>query len=86
MATWRRHLKPARDGIGVQVAWARGAHGTGVQFIDGEQGWLLNHEDLLAGIRLIHGQNRQRSFGHGAAVLGVVAATDTPSAYAASRR
>ncbi|MET4924718.1 S8 family serine peptidase [Streptomyces sp. PSRA5] len=70
------YLRPALDGIGVQAAWAKGADGSGVRFIDIEQGWFLGHQDLPAGIQLLGGHNIAKSFPHGAAVLGEVIGAD----------
>lgn len=70
------YLRSALDGIGVQAAWAKGADGSGLQFIDVERGWFLGHQDLPAGIRLLAGHNTAASFPHGAAVLGEVIGTD----------
>jgi hypothetical protein len=62
-------------GIGARAAWAK-ATGSGIGFVDLEQGWTLNHEDLAAaGITLISGVNTAYT-GHGTAVLGEVAAVD----------
>ena len=56
-------------------AWSL-ADGTGVGFVDVEQGWTLNHEDLAAAnITLISGLN-QAYTGHGTAVLGEVVGVD----------
>jgi hypothetical protein len=70
------YLRPALDGIGVQTAWAKGADGSGLQFIDVEQGWFLRHQDLPSGIQLLGGHNIAASFPHGAAVLGEVIGGD----------
>jgi hypothetical protein len=71
------YLDAAPDGIDAEYAWTiAGGDGTGIGFVDMEQGWTLNHEDLVAaGIGLISGTN-QAWFGHGTAVLGEVVATD----------
>ena len=71
------HLDPAPDGIDAEYAWTiPGGDGAGIGFVDLEQGWTLNHEDLVAhGIALISGVS-QAYWGHGTAVLGVVAAVD----------
>jgi hypothetical protein len=77
------YLDPAPDGIDAEYAWPRGGgvgfaggDGSGIGFVDLEQGWTLNHEDLAAaGITLISGLN-QAWFGHGTAVLGEIAAVD----------
>jgi hypothetical protein len=63
-------------GIAVQAAWAKGADGSGRRIIDLEQGWFFGHEDLPKPIPLLAGINRQKSFHHGCAVLGVVVAVD----------
>jgi hypothetical protein len=65
----------APTGIDVRWAWNR-ADGSGVGFVDCEQGWTLNHEDLAAaGISIISGVNSSYT-GHGTAVLGEVVAVD----------
>lgn len=77
------YLAAAPDGINARYAWPQagglgftGGDGAGIEFVDLEQGWTLNHEDLAAaGITLISGVN-QDYFGHGTAVLGEVAAVD----------
>jgi hypothetical protein len=70
------YLAPAPTGISVQSAWAKGADGTNIRFIDLEQAWFLQHQDLPQNIPLIHGAMRPSDFGHGTAVLGVVLAID----------
>ena len=64
-------------GIDARFAWSNpGGDGEGVQFIDIEQGWTLDHEDLIGkGITLITGEN-DRAWHHGTNVLGVVAGVD----------
>ncbi len=76
-STNQGYLDPAPDGIDAEYAWTRpGGDGLGVGFVDLEQGWTLNHEDLsAAGITMISGVN-QAYFGHGTAVLGEVVAVD----------
>ncbi len=71
------YLDAAPDGIDAEYAWTvPGGNGAGIQFVDLEQGWTLNHEDLVgAGITLISGVNKAY-FGHGTAVLGEIAAVD----------
>jgi hypothetical protein len=73
---FQKYLGPAPDGIDAQSAWAKGADGTGTNIIDMEQGWFLSHVDLPAGIPLLLGINTEKSFSHGAAVLGILAAKD----------
>ena len=70
------YLAAGPTGVGVQAAWAKGADGSPSRFIDLEQGWLLTHEDLPAGIGLLAGTNKRTSFFHGCAVLGIVLAKD----------
>jgi hypothetical protein len=65
----------APTGIDVRWAWSS-VDGSGVGFVDMEQGWTLNHEDLAAvGITLISGVNQAYN-GHGTAVLGEVVMVD----------
>jgi hypothetical protein len=65
----------APTGIAVRWAWPS-VDGSGVGFVDMEQGWTLNHEDLAAaGITLISGVNKAYT-GHGTAVLGEVVMVD----------
>jgi hypothetical protein len=65
----------APTGINVRSAWPS-VDGFGVGFVDMEQGWTLNHEDLAAaGISLISGVNMAYT-GHGTAVLGEVVMVD----------
>jgi len=71
------YLNAAPAGIDARYAWTlSGGDGRGVNFVDLEQGWTLNHEDLsAAGITLISGIN-SNYFGHGTAVLGEILAQD----------
>jgi len=69
------YLNAAPQGIDARFAWPS-TDGFGVGFVDLEQGWTLNHEDLAgAGITLISGVN-QSFAGHGTAVLGEIVAVD----------
>ncbi|MFX1475550.1 MAG: S8 family peptidase [Promethearchaeota archaeon] len=77
------YLDPAPNGINAEFAWPEadgtgftGGGGAAIQFVDLEQGWTLNHQDLnAAGITLISGVN-QAYFDHGTSVLGDVVAVD----------
>jgi Subtilase family len=71
------YLDAAPGGVDARWVWDFGvADGSGVGFVDLEQGWTLDHEDLVeARITLLSGQNRAYH-GHGTAVLGEVAAVD----------
>ncbi len=69
------YLDAAPGGIDARWAWAH-TDGSAVGFVDLEQGWTLNHEDLAgAGIGLISGV-AQAYHGHGTAVLGEVVGVD----------
>ena len=69
------YLDPAPAGIDARWAWSR-SDGQGVGFVDLEQGWTLDHEDLAeANITLISGVSTAWH-GHGTAVLGEVASVD----------
>ena len=72
------YLNPAPDGIDAEFAWTvAGGGGAGQRFIDMEQGWTLNHEDLNAhGATLLFGTLVNTSRAHGTAVLGEVCAVD----------
>jgi Subtilase family len=68
------------DGIGSRYAWCfSGGDGAGVQFVDIEQGWDFDHEDLEhanfrpgnpKGDKTPWGGVNEAFFGHGTAVLG----------------
>lgn len=69
------YLTAAPNGIDARWTWGL-VDGSGIGFVDLEQGWTLNHEDLAAAnIALISGVN-QAYTGHGTAVLGQVVAVD----------
>jgi hypothetical protein len=70
------YLLDSPDGLGVRVAWGRpGGEGQGIGFVDFEKGWLFDHEDLVdLGLKKpLYGINGDEP-GHGASVLGIVAA------------
>ena len=69
------YLEKAPKGIDAHSAWEI-TSGEGTKFVDLEQGWTLNHQDLVtANIQIISGIN-YRFHGHGTAVLGIVSAAD----------
>ena len=72
------YLNPAPDGIDAEFAWTViGGAGAGQRFVDLEQGWTLNHEDLNAhGATLLFGTLQDGSRPHGTSVLGEVCAVD----------
>lgn len=72
------YLDPAPDGIDAEFAWTiAGGDGAGQRIIDLEQGWTLDHEDLVdKGGTLLFGTLVNSSRAHGTAVLGEVCAVD----------
>ena len=68
---------PGANGIDARYAWGfAGGDGAGIGFVDMEQGWNLNHEDLAgAGITIISGLNHSYPW-HGTSVLGEVLMVD----------
>lgn len=68
---------PAPSGINAEYAWTfPGGDGQGVGVVDMEQGWTLDHEDLVgAGVTIISGDNHNY-WGHGTGVLGELIAVD----------
>lgn len=70
------YLNAAPNGIDARWIWITGADGNNIGFVDLEQGWTLNHEDLsAANITVISGVS-QAYRGHGTAVLGEVVGVD----------
>ena len=76
-ASLQGYLDPAPDGIDARYAWTvSGGDGQGINFIDLEQGWQFEHEDLIEKeVTLIFGNNKQFK-DHGTATLGVVVGVD----------
>jgi hypothetical protein len=68
-------LQPS-SGVDAPAAWAVGADGSDIRFIDIEQGWFMGHEDLPNLTRVLAGINVPASHGHGTAVLGTVIGQD----------
>ncbi len=81
-AAGQDYLDAAPTGIDARWAWTQAnGEGAGVAFVDMEQGWFPNHEDLVAkSPTLIYGDNRDGvgtyKGNHGAAVLGQVVGVD----------
>jgi len=74
----QRYLAPAPQGIDAYFAWAE-ADGSGIGFVDLEQAWTLDHEDLPAAIPFLGAGSLLQNdewIAHGTAVLGIVAAVD----------
>ncbi|WP_182914186.1 S8 family serine peptidase [Paenibacillus sp. 1011MAR3C5] len=65
-------------GIDAPYAWQyEGGDGKGISYVDIEQGWALNHEDLTAhGVEALPSILMPTSAAHGTAVLGVISAVD----------
>jgi len=74
------YLDQADGGVNARWVWnLTNGHGEGMHFMDLEQEWILNHEDLPTPT-LIFNDNRKGQAGfdgdHGTGVLGVVAGVD----------
>lgn len=67
------YLNRASEGIDAKYAWRKpGGDGQGnVKFIDIEQGWALQHEDLPTNIPVLYGVNSDFLW-HGTSVLGIL--------------
>src|ERR1051326_1268141 len=74
----QEYLNPAPLGIDARYAWEFcGGNGSGnIRFIDIEQGWILNHEDLKVNQLLCTGLNHYQHEDHGTGVLGVIMMQD----------
>jgi hypothetical protein len=72
------YLSAAPVGIDAHFVWPE-ADGSGIGFVDLEQAWTLDHEDLQAPVAVIGAHSFLQDpwwIGHGTAVLGIVAAVD----------
>ena len=69
------YLGEAPGGVDARWAWSMGVDGSGVGFVDLEQGWTLSHEDVPPAIEVISGLSLEYH-GHGTAVLGELCASD----------
>ena len=70
------YLNPAPDGIDARYAGKfSGGDGRNVKFIDIEQGWILDHEDIAVQTLSDTGINHSYH-DHGAAVLGIIMMQD----------
>lgn len=74
LTVYQQYLNAAPVGIDARYAWRfPGGDGSGkVKFIDIEQGWIMNHEDLKINRLPCTGINHYKHEDHGAAVLGVI--------------
>lgn len=77
LSSHQRYFNAAPVGLDIRYAWGfPGGDGAGVGFVDMEQGWDFNHQDLVdAHIPLISGLN-SNYFYHGTSVLGIVRMVD----------
>src|ERR1044072_5653603 len=77
-ASQQNFLDPAPVGVDARFVWTKDGDGKGMYFIDLEEGWILDHEDL-PNPQLINSNNNHpevlRRY-HGTAVVGVVAGVD----------
>ena len=76
----QKFLDKAQDGVDARWVWTRpSGRGEGMHFIDIEQEWILDHEDLPAP-KLICNDNRKGEYGfrgdHGTSVVGIVGGVD----------
>jgi hypothetical protein len=71
------YLSAGPNGIDAEYAWGfLGGDGAGVGWVDMEQGWNLNHEDLsAAAITLMSGVNKAYR-AHGTSVIGQIGMAD----------
>jgi hypothetical protein len=70
------YLSAAPEGIDARFAWTQ-ADGSGIGFVDLEQAWTLDHEDLPSPIPVIGTGSFLQTpewIAHGTAVLGILAA------------
>lgn len=76
-----KFLNAAPLGVDARWVWNQPyGDGSGMHFIDLEQGWILDHEDLAPPKEVIFNSNHDGILGfegsHGTAVLGIVAGVD----------
>jgi hypothetical protein len=78
LRSYQEYLNPAPVGIDANYAWGFcGGNGSGrVKFIDIEQGWMFNHEDIRISQLPTTGLNHYLHQDHGAAVLGIIMMQD----------
>ena len=78
LSPYQKYLNPAPLGIDARYAWQfRGGNGDGnIKFIDIEQGWIFDHEDLKVNQLPCTGLSHYEHKDHGTAVLGVIMMQD----------
>jgi len=75
---YQKYLNPAPVGIDANYAWEfPGGNGSSrIRFIDIEQGWMFNHEDIRVNQLPTTGLNHFQHRDHGTAVLGIILMQD----------
>ena len=78
LCRYQGYLNPAPEGINAKYAWSiPGGKGDGeIKFVDIEQGWLVDHEDIVFNTLPLTGFNHNNFQDHGTAVLGVIMMQD----------
>ena len=78
LSSHQEYLNPAPLGIDAFYAWQfPGGNGRGtVRFVDIEQGWIFNHEDIKVNVLPCTGLSHYQYADHGAGVLGIIMMQD----------
>lgn len=79
MAIFQEYESASPLGVASFAAWDKNITGSGIQVIDIEAEWDLDHEDLPAGIPLLTGENTidfLNAADHGTSVLGIICGQD----------
>jgi serine protease len=78
LSVHQEYLNPAPLGIDARYAWEFcGGNGSGnIRFVDIEQGWIFNHEDLRVNQLRCTGLNHYQHEDHGTGVLGIIMMQD----------
>lgn len=78
IARFQQYLDSAPQGIDAKYAWTyKGGDGEGrIKFIDIEQGWMFDHEDIDIKALPATGINHEKFKDHGTAVMGTIMMKD----------
>jgi hypothetical protein len=78
LSLYQEYLNPAPIGIDASYAWrfCGGDGSGGIRFVDIEQGWIFNHEDIRVNQLPNTGLNHYQHLDHGTAVLGIIMMQD----------
>ena len=79
MAIFQEYESANPLGVASFAAWDKDITGSGIQVVDIETEWDLNHEDLPSGIPLLTGENKidfANNDDHGTSVLGIICGQD----------